>query len=487
MARKSSTFFEDVRERQLQKTLSHFLGLIAITYAILDVPRRFMGGSPVILLLVDAIVLTLYFYYLSLFGVKKGWLDGIRFMPFEFKVFFVGLAILVFYSLINPVYQSLLLNAMAIRTYLLPIPMVLIGYHFFRSWSDPSLVSRVEKFLATLGILAATLAFLQFGLNWLGIKFLTPLEHEYHSFYHFEIEMISSTFASAKKFSRFMVFIMILYWLTRIEQNKPFGLVGLYLLGSIFVSGSREGLVIAVLFLVLASGFNFARMKRSPLRLPRLSPSVKFLMLIPLLIVIVAILSHFSTRVQYFLAADDPLNFLIRIIQFFPLFGIDTDANAVLYGVGAARYGQESQLIPEFRNLMESMTESLFSTSVNIGETSLVFFDSGLTKIIIEFGIGGIVIWVLPIVFVMRVILPVVFRNNRVALDFGLAYMILAYMVFFLKAHSVLSDLFLSSLFYLLLGGFAYALKRRAENSRNTRWRGGNFRPPSGTISGSTE
>jgi len=444
-----------------------FIASTVIVYSLVDIPRRSMGGAWSVLLLIDLTILLTYASYLKIFYKSRHFFDGLSFMPVEMKLFLIGLVFVLFSSLIYPVHESALLNAMAFRTYILPIPMLLIGYHFFSSWSDLSVVRGVERFTLLLGVSIATIAFIQLGLKQRGIDFLPPLEHEYRSFYSSQIDLISSVFSSSKKYGRFMFFVMALYFLSRSLQGKSFGLAGIYLLASILISGSREALVIAILFLVLAIGIGGEQLKQKSHRTLKLNRALKLLISVTFLALTLTTLAPFSDRLQYFLAADDSLNFIRRIVQFLPLFAINTDPRVLLSGIGAARYGQESQLVPELRANVEGMTDSLFGSDLVIGSEALAFSDSGLTKIIIELGIGGLLVWMLLLFFMFYRVLPAILGNHRSVFQYSLAYMLFAWLVFFLKAHPVLSDFLMSSLFYLLLGGFVFAYKTNNSKRRN--------------------
>lgn len=425
-----------------------------------------MPQSFYLLLLIDLTVLILYTHYFRVFWSRPDQFYALRFMPVEFKVFFICLLPLLLFSVINPIYQSFQLNILAIRTYILPIPMMLVGYHFFRSWSDPGVVTRIERFLIFSGVIFATVAFMQFVLKQQGYDFLLPMEHDHHSFYDSKIDLISSVFASSKKYSRFMLFIMIFYWILRTLQNKSFGFIGIYFFVAIFISGSRDSMVLATLFLILALRYKSEKSKNKISLIPKISLGFRLLITVPPMIVTVYSLVPHSEHLQFFLAMDDPLDFLRRAAQFFPIFAINTDYSELLFGVGAARYGQEAQLIPELYEHNESILNSLVSNNVTFFAENLTFVDSGLTKIIIEFGIIGILVWMLPLLFLVRVVLPALFGNRVRVTSFALAYMLLAWYIYFLKSHSILSDLFMSALFYLLLGGFIFFMKLNIDTNQ---------------------
>jgi hypothetical protein len=309
------------------------------------------------------------------------------------------------------------------------------------------------------GLIIATTAVLQFTLKKQGYDFLIPMEHDHHSFYESKIDLISSVFASSKKYGRFMMFVMIFYWVSRTVQNKSFGFVGIYFFVAIFISGSRESLVLAALFLILAFRYQSTQLKNKLNLIPKIGLKLRFFIIIPTLIVTVSILSLYSQQVQFFLAMDDPFNYPRRVAQFFPLIAINTNYSDLIFGIGAARYGQEAQFVPELYELNEVILSSLLSSDVAFFAENLTFVDSGLTKIIIEFGIIGILVWMFPLMFLLRVVVPALFGDRVRVTSFALAYMLLAWYIFFLKAHAFLSDLFMSALFYFLLGGFIFLMK----------------------------
>jgi hypothetical protein len=458
----NSKIIKEARDRRLLKSILSLLALSVTTYSLIDIPRRFMPQSFYLLLLIDLTILILYINYFRVFWSRPDRFYALRFMPVEFKVFFIGLLPLLLLSVINPIYQSFLLNILAIRTYILPIPMIFVGYHFFRSWSYPGVVARIERFLIFSGVIFATVAIIQFILKQQGYDFLLPMEHDHHSFFDSKIDLISSVFASSKKYSRFMLFVMILYWVSRALQNKSFGLIGIYFFVAIFISGSRDSMVLATLFLLLTLRYKSVKLKNKITFIPKISLGLRLLITVPPMIVTVYYIAPYSEHLQFFLAMDDQLDFLRRAAQFFPFFAINTDHSELLFGVGAARYGQEAQLIPELYERNESILNSLLSNNVIFFAENLTFVDSGLTKIAIEFGIIGILVWLLPLLFLVRVVVPALFGDRVRVTSFALAYMLLSWYIYFLKSHSILSDLFMSALFYLLLGGFIFYMKLKS-------------------------
>lgn len=439
------------------RLLWSLIGLIIFFYVFLDLARKLLPISFVFYAVIDLLILLLYLTF-TLWCFKnnlgRSWYLG------DVRLLFGFLLILILALVLSSVLAasgSDLLSIFGIRTYLLGVPMIFVGYCLAYQFESDRHLLRIDKYLTKIFLFVCLLSFFQFGLLQFGVKFLPALEHEIHSFYTSEISLVSSCFVSSKKFARFVIFMFVLIWTVRTKLNKRVSYLSSLMILTVIISGSREGFILALVFLVVA---NSTRMHRLSLGKRKISNGLIKGTAALSLFVAFSFLILFTERFQFLFSTDDSLGIVVRIMQFMPFIWVDWSESQIWTGIGPGSYGHETKLMPEIREKLDGAMLGLFASDVRVGQSILAFADSGLTRVIVELGVLGLLAFVFYMLFVWFGIILKISRMNTLLIGFG--FIVIFWLIFFLKAHPVIGDSFLSLVMYFAIGAFIFF--RRKEN-----------------------
>ena len=155
--------------------------------------------------------------------------------------------------------------------------------------------------------------------------------------------------------------------------------------------------------------------------------------------------------------------FLKRIVMLNPFQGLDLDTGNYFIGIGPARYGTESRYVDGMREAVESHVANMFPTTTYFLGQALSFFDSGLTKIVIELGILGIFPFLLLFYLITKSVIALSLSRTKKSQPITVAITLWAlfWAVLFLKAHTLLSDLWMTCGLFFCLG---FLLSSNARN-----------------------
>lgn len=449
--------------RLVWRVVAIFLGL----YVLLDLSRKLLPLSQNMYIVLDLLVLSIYL--IAFLGYLKRSVNAGRFpfiLPVRDNVLLFAFVLMLIVSLISAsMFSSVgstLLSSLGARTYLLALPVIFIGYSSATNFDNKQFLHGANRYLSSLFLFVCFISTVQYFANELGFSFLPALEHEVHSFYTSKISLTSSVFVSSKKFARFILFLFLIIWIIRQSLGEKTGYIELLFLFCMGISGSREGAVLAFLFVVW-SYFKYSGSWQ--IGRTKMSNRFKHFLLALSLIAVLIVLAIFVERIRFILATDDAMNYLRRIAQFFPFIWIDWSNTTVWLGLGPGSYGQETKLIPGLREELDGAVTGVFSGTVIVGESSLTFVDSGLTRIIVELGVFGLLTYSVFFIFVLSKTWRSFFRKGGCR-EFALSYLIICWVIFFLKGHQIIVDMFASLIFYFSLG---MLLRRRREADRSSR------------------
>lgn len=449
--------FLSVKNHFPTKVLWSLVAAAICLYPLVDLIRKLSGISAVFSLVIDLLILTIYFIlFLWVIISTTGKLTISRNLLF----IYLYLLSIIFCSSITIIYnyESLgLNNLIGLRTYFFFLPMIYLGYILSFSFNDELFLIRTHKLLALLFYSTASIALLQYFLEFIGVSFLPPLEHNHHSFYDYEISMISSVFVSAKKFAKFLLIVGILLWTVKESLNKNTFLMLAVMLTVTYISASREATILNIIFafyIFFQSDFLTSKRKRL-----HLSKGLKKSLILLVILLVMALLLRFTVGANYVFATDNPADILFRILAFFPFLYLEFFTLDIFLGSGPGSYGQELLLA----GLAQGET-TIFS-AINIGGAITAVFDSGLTKVILDLGIFGLLPFFLLGTFIVVIIIPELLKSQKNNFLIGFGFIVGFIIIFFLKSHPVMVDNFSMSLFYFSIGAFVYHKDRLYEKN----------------------
>jgi hypothetical protein len=425
-----------------KKSLLFFsLGFLWISYVFIDVVRRFFDGSTWLLLVVDVSVIAVFIVYSF---VNQNSLMSKRLVNTVMFFFIALFVFIVFLQILNQTEPSVLLTIAGLRTYLLPIPFLFVGYAFSLI-HHPSDYHRASNFILVILYLVVLFALLQFlidrsGIGGIFLTMLTPMTPGTHGYGEELFQLSTSFFAGSKRYASFLLLSYLLLWGSFKDQKLKIILLFIIVLVGLLVGGARDSLWMFLFFHVVYI----------------LSNKSRFLAFLPFGVVSLLILSmgvgfsdfDFGLRLKFLVASEDDL--LGRFLMLFPFLKINFDSELLFTGIGLGRYGAESLLDPSISQLSKMYLHSMLY-KYEFFNNALGFDDSGLTKIYIELGIIGLVAYLSLLLSAIYVALRSM-RGNVSHLSFALSYYVLVYIVLGLKAHQFISNIFMTSLFYFSLG-----------------------------------
>lgn len=426
----------------LKSIINVWYSLIFV-YIIIDFFRVFFDNSKYLLVFNDLFIFFLVSYIVF---KRRNWYYFFKHIPINILISLFFFVALIFFQLFNLNEINFTTNIAGLRTYLLPILGIVVGYEFGLSKTLNN--ARVYKFVLLVLLLVVGFSVFQIlidtsKLGDIALSLATSREHAIHSYEDQSISLTSSFFASGKKLGRFLIFLYLVFMGLRFNLKKKYNiLVFILFLVGLVSSGSREA-VYAFLFINVITFLKFSNIK-SIINLTLYS----FFSL--LFFLFFELNSDSITRLNFLLATDE--DFGERLIGLFPLSLINLDNNSVFFGIGLGKYGQEAILVQSISDLGEKYLSVFF-----VSNYSNVISDSGIVKVVIETGIIGFLFFGLLICgiiyFTLLILIKVLYNSDRII--FNMCLYILLWFFFFLKAHSILSDIFLTFNFFFALGYIA--------------------------------
>lgn len=419
-----------------------------IVYIIIDFFRVFFDNSKYLLVLNDFFIIFIFIY---IFVKRKNPFYFINYIPFSilFGLFFF--VTLIFLQLFNLSEINTSTNIAGFRTYILPILGILVGFEF--GLSNTLNQTKVYNFLLLVLYLVVGFAVFQIFIDTsklgdIALSLVTSREHAVHSYEDESISLTSSFFASGKKFGRFLVLLYLLYSGVRVNlnKNKSIFIFILFLIGLVS-SGSRES-IYAFIFINLISFLKFSNIRS-------VFNFLFYSFLSFLLLIFFELNSDSITRLNFLLAFGEDIG--ERIIGLFPLSIINISNSHIFFGIGLGKYGQEAILVQSISDLGEKYLSLFFDNNY-----SNVISDSGIVKIIIETGLIGFFVFTFLICCIIYFALMILIKiSNKIdRIIFNMCLYVLLWTFFFLKAHSILSDIFLTFHLFFAIGYLATFKKK---------------------------
>ncbi len=441
------------------RSLKFSLLVVLLVITFVDLIRKLLGGELWLLVAIDVSLLFLVFRFYApyLLGSRRQLGIGKEMDPLLKLALGLYVSIVLIQAL-NPNVPSWLVALAGLRSYLLAIPLIGVGWYVASTWrvKDYERASRVIRVLIVLSVLVGMLAFITQAFGIATQPYLSSVllpiegEHVIHSFGLANVELISSFFAGSKRWARYLLFLYPFVWAYFTAVGKRGAVLyfsGVVLFG-LFISGSREGLV---LFLF----FHAARYAIS--NIGRLVAYAGVVGMVVLLILAVYPTSYpgrgdegLLLRARFYLSVPEDWIYRARYMFGAPADLILTggETGSLLTGNGVGSYGQETRLLATRRELP-------------IGIPSWAR-DAGLLKIIGELGIPGLIAFIMLQAAILRY--GRMLRTGRNDPFFIAAFLsAVIWLVLFLKSHPTLSDQMVNAFYWFYVGVLIHrgALARR--------------------------
>jgi len=428
----------------------YLLKLFIIVYTFIDFVRRFLDDSKVILISLDIIITITIIYYLY---VNKLKVRNLTKIPISIRLSLFLLFIIVFLQMYNPYYIDIKVSLVALRSYLLPIPMILIGYHFAKKklFYQFNLI----PFIVFLVILSVIYSIIQMMSDYTliigtAMEFIAPMEHSVHSYGDDSIQLASSFFASSKRFGHFLIIMYFLYvGLSLNYKHKINKYIFILFLSGLVLSGARESFMLFLVFNILLYIY-FNKVTKIFI--------IFFITFIVLFLIYLNLPDNVIEKLKFlFSNIDDYIN---RVLMFFPNLFLNFDNENLLFGLGTGKYGQASLLNENLNQIIRVMHKVFFNIPTSC-QNSITFSDAGLSKITIELGFVGMLIYIFFLISIIRIALKNIFNKYETDnLNLLLSLYIITWVIFFLKAHPVSSDIFMTYFLFFSIGYISYIERR---------------------------
>lgn len=460
----------------ITKLIWFSIAFLFVNYIAMDLIRKLISAPFYIYLFQDLILLVVYFFiflYILLVIIKykkytfSSPLKGKG--SFLLTMFIISLfASVIFSSIMSYSNLPLLINIAGIRTYLLALPMLFVGYILAYSIKDRAFLQRANTLLTAIFLFLVLLIFIQYIAFIFGISILPAMEHEYRSFGKDYINLFSGPFASSKKYARFTVICFVLLWAVRQELNIRTKHMSLLLFLAVIIAGSRESSIMAIVFLLFILFKEIKeRNKIHSRNQTRISNGLSFFLISSLITVITIILSISTQTFSFLFAGGDAFEFLRRAIQFFPFFYTDWSDSQILIGNGPGYVGQETKFIPGFRDELDRQSV-LLNENILFGSSYITFVDAGFTKIMQEIGLIGLLSYGILTCIILNFVRIFIIRHHS-NIAFALSFTVFFWLMLFLKGHQIFSDMFMSVILYLSLGALFKFLRERDHSNEPQR------------------
>jgi hypothetical protein len=406
---------------------------IAIWFVVVDLIRKTMEGTKYLLMASDGLMLFVFcIFFLQYYFFGKGGVG--KYIPKKVQLLLVGFGCIVIIQSLNPGIPEFILRIAGLRTYLFYILAIALGVFFLRSEND---LRRLYKFLLFISFPVILLSFYQAALDpaKLGVA-LVSMEHKVRSFGIHSVDLISATFASSKRYGRFLFLVYpFIYGISVYYSGSKIKHLGLFLLfmAAAIVSSSREIVVILLLFHAM---FWFLTSKRKINRYV-----IVVSILLSLVVVWYTVLNFENTvyditeknyRYKVILSTQSDWKDRFEMYTYGALVSATSEYSVweLFLGQGVGTYGQETDLIGSQE----------YTRSIGINRPA---GDSGITKLLVELGMFGTIYFFFMYFIILRLLWRSIkkLKNHRIyPVAVAVFFIPVGWLILFLKAHTVISD-----------------------------------------------
>ncbi len=426
--------------------------IFILTYTFIDLIRRFFDGSKVLLMSLDIIIVTTLFYFVA---TNKSKIRYIHNISIYLRVILFLLFMIILLQVFNPYYYDMKTYIVGFRSYLLAVPIILIGYYF--SKNKLLLTNNMIYFIIILFLITLVYAIFQLTVDYsllvgTPMDFIAPMEHGAHSHYDKEIQLTSSFFASSKRYGHFLMIMYLLYIGISLTINKQINIfiIALFVI-VLIVSGARESLVL-FLFINIVLMIKFMKLK--------LWIVVFIFIIVSIGLFIMYASDALLFKIDFMLSSPD--EYLRRIYMFFPFAFSNFSNPDMFFGLGVGKYGQETLLNTDLFNVTYR-ADRIFFHDLDFFSSAYGFMDAGLAKITIELGFLGISIYLLFIIYILYLAIRNIIYLSEDKLKLGFSLFIVLWVIYIMKAHPNLSDIFMSYFLFFSIGYISYKEKKKVE------------------------
>lgn len=406
---------------------------VVVWFVVVDLIRKTMEGTKYLLMVSDGLmaflfcVFLLQYYFFGKGGVAK-------YIPKKFQLLLIGFSGIVIIQSLNPWIPELILRIAGLRTYLFYIPAIALGLFALRAEND---LKYLYNFLFFLSIPVILLSFYQVASDptKLGVA-LASMGHKVHSFGIYNVDLISATFASSKRYGRFLFLVYpFIYGISVYYSKSKIKHLGLFLLfmTAAIVSGSRE---IVVLLLLFHAMFWFLTSRRKINRY-----AVVFFVFISVVVLwhtvlnfenIVYDITEKNYRYKSILSNQEDWLNRFKIYTYGALIDArcEYSGSELFFGTGVGTYGQETALIGN--------QEYVRALGINKQAG-----DAGITKLLVELGIIGVNCFFVMYLIILRLLWRSVkhLKNHKIyPVAVAVFFIPVGWLILFMKAHTVISD-----------------------------------------------
>lgn len=426
------------------KNYKYWLVVFFLIFIFVDFSRRFFGETKIPLLLLDVSLIVTYAAFFSTHSLRSIEFNKI------IMIVLATFAAMVILQVANPIYADIPTRLAGLRTYLLAVPLLWVGFYYFAENATADL-EKMTDLLCVVALLVASYAVVQFvvdasSYSSLVSALLLPMEHAEHSFGATPQKMVSGPFASAWRYGMFMLGLYVtIFGYSARRAPLQLGLFCLFLVG-LWLGGNRT---IITLFIIINAIALFVFFRRGLLTLAYvlLFASVVYLLGTSLGVIsgeyaVSPTTSNLLTRADYFVEA--PSEYLQRVSDMFPIAHLRFDSPDVWLGNGIGSLGQEAAV-------SGSSDQWRLITHYFGGNYAIGIADAGFTKVVIDTGLIGALIFFSFILIVDLLSITTVIQGarNKDLYAFSISLFPILWTISFLKGHPTIADLGVSSMFYL--------------------------------------
>jgi hypothetical protein len=416
----------------LHKNYKFLLSIFFIIYIVIDMIRKNFEGNKLILFALDIYIILILF---SLVFSKYHLIKHLKIFPKYIAIFLLVYLFLVIFQIFNFTNLDLITTVSGLRNYILPLTGILLGAVIANEWTKNDYL-RLANILVFTSLILIAVAIVQLIIDpqILGkqvAQFLLPSEHAVHSWGDdVSVTLASGTFASSKRFGKFLLFSYIIIIAIRQSYDIKGKKIFLLFFVGIIISASREALMLFFLVNLLILWKN------------KLSYYLIVAIFLSSIISYYMISLSDQTHNLFTFYLSTPEDLIHRIQLLFPIFNIDFSNEHIYLGLGLGKYGQDTVLSPSILEYSKNLVDQMFYNGY-------YFVDSGMTKIFIEFGIffgGFILVFYIYIIYFE-------FKISSKNSNFKYLWLIsFVWLIMYFKLHSTMNDIYLSYIYFTVLG-----------------------------------
>lgn len=426
-----------------------WIAVFFLNYVFIDLIRRFFINNKIMLIALD---INLIIVYLFFFLKEYQTINNNRYNKTIKSLFFL-VGLICFFQLFNISMFDIITSLAGLRSYLIAVPLLWIGYHVAQK-NDTKALQDLSRTIWLLSLLSIGFAlYLYYGestsSNEAIALLLEPMGHKVHGFGSAPQRLISSFFASSWRFSMFLLASYLL--LSGMAKHQGRSVFPYFLIfgAGFFMSGNRAHFSLFFtynLFLLLASLKASSRLTLVYIALI-LILSYKIINININNLNTIFISKSLETRIDYMI--DEKKAYKDRFKMAFPFLRINTQNPYLLFGLGLGKFGSESLLRPSIGARTYPMVYLFFNETYEYPVA-----DSGWAKIMIEMGLIGVFAFLLFYgTFIVGSLVAVVKAvKQRDYVMFSIAAFPICWLLSFSKGHPTISDIGASSFLYLAVG-----------------------------------